>query len=124
MNAPDAQDGAPVRFGIILLPDFTLTAFSGLVDVLRLASDEGDNNRPRRCSWEILGENPQPVRASCGVQIAPWSLFGRPDAYDYLVVVGGLLRATPEISKATLDFIRAAGGSRTTLVGCAPAPSR
>ena len=117
MNAPDAQDGAPVRFGIILLPDFTLTAFSGLVDVLRLASDEGDNSRPRRCSWEILGENPQPVRASCGVQIAPWSLFGRPDAYDYLVVVGGLLRATPEISKATLDFIRAAGGSRTTLVG-------
>ena len=48
-----------------------MTAFSGLVDVLRLASDEGDNNRPRRCSWEILGENPQPVRASCGVQIAP-----------------------------------------------------
>ena len=95
-----------------------MTAFSGLVDVLRLASDEGDNSRPRRCSWEILGENPQPVRASCGVQIAPWSLFGRPDAYDYLVVVGGLLRATPEISKATLDFIRAAGGSRTTLVGC------
>ncbi|MFG0230499.1 GlxA family transcriptional regulator [Achromobacter sp. 413638] len=117
MNAPDAQDGAPVRFGIILLPDFTLTAFSGLVDVLRLASDEGDNSRPRRCSWEILGENPQPVRASCGVQIAPWSLFGRPDAYDYLVVVGGLLRATPEISKTTLDFIHAAGGSRTTLVG-------
>ena len=116
MNAPDAQDGAPVRFGIILLPDFTLTAFRGWWTCCAWRATRA-TTAARAAAPGKYWENPQPVRASCGVQIAPWSLFGRPDAYDYLVVVGGLLRATPEISKATLDFIRAAGGSRTTLVG-------
>ena len=39
-----------IRFGIILLPNFTLTAFSGFVDLLRLSADEGDFSKPVRCS--------------------------------------------------------------------------
>jgi transcriptional regulator GlxA family with amidase domain len=38
-------DSAPkerIRFAIVLLPNFTLTAFSGFVDMLRLSADEGD----------------------------------------------------------------------------------
>jgi transcriptional regulator GlxA family with amidase domain len=107
----------PVWFGILLLPDFTLTAFSGLVDMLRLASDEGDNSRPVRCRWSLIGEGKKPVRASCGIETTPWEDLGDPSRFDYVVVVGGLLHKGSEPSRATLDFIRAVGETNTTLVG-------
>jgi len=91
-------DGAPkerIRFGIILLPNFTLTAFSGFVDLLRLSADEGDFSKPVRCSWTVIGETLAPVRASCGIQITPWDTFDSAEAFDYVVVVGGLLHSGP-----------------------------
>ncbi|HIH2752546.1 TPA: GlxA family transcriptional regulator, partial [Burkholderia lata] len=71
-SPPESDTPARIRFGFILLPNFTLTAFSGMVDVLRLAADEGDNSRPVRLSWTILGDMAAPVRASCGIQIPAW----------------------------------------------------
>ncbi len=32
--------------GFVLVPNFTLVAFSAIVDLLRLAADEGDRSRP------------------------------------------------------------------------------
>jgi transcriptional regulator GlxA family with amidase domain len=116
-TASAATSTRPVWFGILLLPDFTLTAFSGLVDMLRLASDEGDNSRPVRCCWSLIGEGRKPVRASCGIETTPWEDLGDPSRFDYVVVVGGLLRKGSEPSRATLDFIRSVGETRTTLVG-------
>ncbi|WP_118183947.1 GlxA family transcriptional regulator [Paraburkholderia phosphatilytica] len=106
-----------LRFGIVLLPNFTLTAFSGFVDLLRLASDEGDMSRPVRCSWTIIGESLVPVRASCGIQVTPWTTFEDAGTFDYVVVVGGLLHSGPSASAATLKFIRAAAETSATLVG-------
>lgn len=118
-SAIDSEPGAPkrLRFGIVLLPNFTLTAFSGFVDLLRLASDEGDMSRPVRCSWTIVGENLVPVRASCGIQITPWSTFSEAEAFDYVVIVGGLLHSGPPASDATIAFIRAMAETPATLVG-------
>jgi transcriptional regulator GlxA family with amidase domain len=106
-----------VRFGIVLLPNFTLTAFSGFVDLLRFASDEGDMSRPVRCSWTVLGENLVPVRASCGIQITPWTTFDEAEPFDYVVIVGGLLHSGSSASNATLAFIRATASTSATLVG-------
>ena len=108
---------APVRFGIVLLPNFTLTALSGFIDMLRLSSDEGDNSRPVRCTWNIVGENLMPVRSSCGIQITPWSTFEYPEEYDYVVVVGGLLHSGSTTSEAIVSYLRAVGQTETTLVG-------
>ncbi|WP_321793590.1 GlxA family transcriptional regulator [Burkholderia pyrrocinia] len=118
-NSIDATAAASrqLRFGIVLLPNFTLTAFSGFVDLLRLASDEGDMSRPVRCSWTIVGENLVPVRASCGIQITPWTTFDDAGAFDYVVIVGGLLHSGPSASDATLTFIRAMANTSATLVG-------
>ncbi|TCW82860.1 AraC family transcriptional regulator [Burkholderia sp. SRS-46] len=115
----DARAAAPppLRFGIVLLPNFTLTAFSGFVDLLRLASDEGDRSRPVRCAWTIVAESLVPVRASCGIQVTPWTTFDEAGTFDYVVVVGGLLHSGPAASDATLRFIRAAASSAATLVG-------
>jgi transcriptional regulator GlxA family with amidase domain len=52
-----------LSFRHLLLLNLTLTAFSGFVDLLRLASDEGDMSQPVRCSWTIVCESLVPVRA-------------------------------------------------------------
>ncbi|WP_176054866.1 GlxA family transcriptional regulator [Paraburkholderia caribensis] len=107
----------PVRFGIVLLPNFTLTAFSGFVDLLRLASDDCDFSQPVRCAWTVVGETLLPVRASCGIQIQPWQTFDEAGTFDYVVVIGGLLHSGPGVSDTTLRFIRRAAETSSTLVG-------
>jgi transcriptional regulator GlxA family with amidase domain len=107
----------PVHFGIVLLPNFTLTAFSGFVDLLRLASDDADFSKPVRCAWTIVGETLTPVRASCGIQVQPWQTFDEAGHFDYVVVIGGLLHSGPGVSDATLRFIRRAADASSTLVG-------
>jgi transcriptional regulator GlxA family with amidase domain len=106
-----------IRFGIVLLPNFTLTAFSGFVDMLRLSADEGDYSKPVRCSWSVIGDTLAPVRASCGIQITPWETFENAEPFDYVVVVGGLLHSGPQANDETLRFIRQAARGNTTLVG-------
>ncbi len=107
-----------IRFGIVLLPNFTLTAFSGFVDMLRLAADDGDGSKPVRCSWSVIGDIGAPVRASCGIELTPWQTFDdEAQLFDYIVVVGGLLHESPQAKPATLHFIRNAASHGTTLVG-------
>ncbi|MBN3808046.1 GlxA family transcriptional regulator [Paraburkholderia sp. Ac-20347] len=117
--APSSESAAKarIRFGIVLLPNFTLTAFSGFVDMLRLSADDGDFSKPVRCSWRVLGETLAPVRASCGIQITPWETFDNAEPVDYLVIVGGLLHSGPQASEATLHYIRRAAAGTTTVVG-------
>ena len=113
-------DGIPkerIRFGIVLLPNFTLTAFSGFVDMLRLSADEGDYSKPVRCSWSVIGDTLAPVRASCGIQITPWETFENAEPFDYVVVVGGLLHSGPQATDETLQFIRQAARGNATVVG-------
>lgn len=115
--SPDAQPKERIRFGIVLLPNFTLTAFSGFVDMLRLSADDGDYSKPVRCSWSVMGETLAPVRASCGIQVTPWETFENAEPVDYLVVVGGLLHSGPQASEETLRYIRRAASGSTTVVG-------
>lgn len=41
-----AEGSGKFHVGFILVPQFTLMAFAGFVDALRLAADEGDRSRP------------------------------------------------------------------------------
>lgn len=112
--------GTPLSVGIVPLPNFTLTAFAGFVDMLRLAADEGDRSRPRACSWTVLGpELRRPIRASCGVELIPHEAFGDPARFDYIVVVGGLLPSPEEkmLPRRTLDFLRDTYGCGCHLIG-------
>ncbi|WP_246793809.1 GlxA family transcriptional regulator [Burkholderia perseverans] len=114
-----SADAAPtrLRFGIVLLPNFTLTAFSGFVDMLRLSADDGDHSKPVRCAWTVIGDTLAPVRASCGIQITPWQRFDEAEPFDYVVVVGGLLHSGPQAGPETLRFIRAAAQAGANVVG-------
>jgi transcriptional regulator GlxA family with amidase domain len=90
----DTPLGSPaLRVGFVLMPRFTLTAFAGFVDTLRLAADEGDRSRALRCSWTVLGTPGEAITSSCGAQVMADASIQDTHEVDYVVVVGGLLSA-------------------------------
>ena len=112
---PSTMDKAvrPLRVGFILTNNFTLTALSNFVDVLRLAADDGDNSRPIRCQWHIMSDSDEPVRSSSGLLV----VSDLPDSstrqqLDYVVVVGGLLHRGPQIDDKTRKYLLAAADTK------------
>jgi len=118
-----ARSGCPkdarrqLSVGFVLLPNFTLVAFSTIVDLLRLSADEGDRSRPERCSWSVLAPDLAPISASCGLHVQPWETFNRPERFDYIVVVGGLIHRNLSYHPKTLEFLREASAKSVSIVG-------
>ena len=111
--------GTRLSVGIIPLQNFTLTTFSGFIDTLRLAADEGDRSRPRACTWTVLGPDRWSVRSSCGVEVQPMELFGAADRFDFVVVAGGLLPLPGDrmLDDRTRAFLRAAHRAGAGVIG-------
>ena len=105
--------------GIIPLQNFTLATFSGFIDMLRLAADEGDRSRPNACAWTVLGADASLVRSSCGIAVQPHKPFGSPAQFDFVVVAGGLL--PPSGDRMLIDgaraYLRAAHRAGVGLIG-------
>jgi transcriptional regulator GlxA family with amidase domain len=109
--------GARIRVGFVLAQRFTLTAFAGFVDALRLAADDGDGSRQRDCVWAVLGDRNAPVISSCGASVQAWESFENPERFDYIVVVGGLLHGGQQVVPGTQAFLLAAARAGVGLVG-------
>jgi len=107
----------PLRVGVILAEHFTLSAFAVFIDHLRLAADEGDRSRPVHVQWSIMASRQESIPASCGVLIEPTSRFLPPESLDYVVVIGGLLHAGPQIDEATIRYLREVAETRVPLIG-------
>src|SRR5690242_6696110 len=116
-SPPERALRPPLRVGIILAEHFTLSAFAVFIDHLRLAADEGDRSRPLHVQWSIMASRETSVPASCGVLIEPTSGFIQPEQLDYVVVVGGILHAGPQIDEATVRYLREVGASNVPLIG-------
>lgn len=108
---------ANLTIAFILAERFTLCAFANFVDVLRLAADEGDRSRPIRCRWEVLSANGEPVRSSCGVSVQPSAVLGNPAAFDYLVVIGGLIDEASGLNPRLVAFLQRAAAAGVPLAG-------
>lgn len=115
-SADTDTSAARLRVGFVLLPRFTLTAFSGFADALRLASDEGDRSRQLKCQWSILG-NDLPIESSCGVSVLPTAPFSDPSEFDYIVVVGGLLHGGQKLPRGVPQYLQRAADAGVNLVG-------
>ncbi|WP_421056918.1 GlxA family transcriptional regulator [Leisingera sp. D0M16] len=104
-----------LRVGLIVLDNFTLNAFAGFVDALRLAADVGGQSRQLECGWVIMGKG-RP-RASCGLAITPDSGPLEPDRFNYIAVVGG--NDYPQrLQPAWLtSYLREAAENGVTLIG-------
>ncbi|WP_246658474.1 GlxA family transcriptional regulator [Mesorhizobium sp. GR13] len=101
----------------MLAREFTLSPLSLFIDTLRLAGDDGDRSRRVAFDWQIVGERGLPLRSSCGIEILPTCDVGNPESYDHIVVVGGLLKATHELSREKEEFLLAAARLKKPLVG-------
>src|SRR3974390_1638685 len=117
-RAASAERGVrpPLRRGGILAHHFTLSAFAVFIDHLRLAADEGDRSRPLHVQWSIMSSRPEPVPASCGVMLSPTSGLLPPASLDYVVVVGGVLHAGPQLDEPTMRYLRELGPSAVPLI--------
>jgi transcriptional regulator GlxA family with amidase domain len=115
-----AASSAPspkIRVAFILTPHFTLTAFAGFVDVLRLAADDADRSRQLDCQWTVLGEPGAAIASSAGAGVQAWEPMERPERFDYIVVVGGLLHQAQRVPNAVYTFLRQAAKAGVALVG-------
>lgn len=106
-----------LRVAFILARRFTLCAFANFVDVLRLAADEGDRSRQILCEWAILSDSMEPVISSCGVAVQPDIRLERAHAFDYIVVVGGLINEIPNLGLRLVHYLQAAASRGIPLVG-------
>jgi transcriptional regulator GlxA family with amidase domain len=106
----------------VLAPRFTLTAFAGFVDALRLAADDGDRSRRIRCDWDILGRQGEAIVSSCGAAVSPLAEMIEPSRYDYIVVVDGLLHGGRKVLPGTFTFLRRAERNGVPLVGLCTGP--
>ncbi|TGR10537.1 GlxA family transcriptional regulator [Mesorhizobium sp. M4B.F.Ca.ET.190.01.1.1] len=111
------RDNVKLSVGFILTPRFTLSALANFIDVLRLASDDGDRSQRVNCDWKILSDNMASVQSSCGVSVQPDMRLGDPSKFQYVVVVGGLLKYSKEISTEYRDFLYDAVSKRVPLIG-------
>lgn len=104
-----------LRVGFVLLDSFTLNAFSGFVEAIRLAADHGGRSRQVACGWEVMGEGK--ITASCGLTVAPTAPLISPSEMDYIAVCGGngyRTRSQP----AWLDsYLSKAAGAGVPLIG-------
>lgn len=117
MTRRDGKPAAKLRVAILLLPQFTLSAFSLFLDPVRLAADEHDGSRQIRCSWRVMTLNNRPVQSSCGVEVYPTGSRFDYAEIDWLVVVGGLTRTSSHDDDRVLDIIRNAAHAGVRVVG-------
>jgi transcriptional regulator GlxA family with amidase domain len=117
MNKAAADSQVKLRVGFVLAHRFTLTAFAGFVDALRLAADEGDRSRPLLARWDVLDIGGGASVSSCGASVSSTAAMEAPEQYDYIVVVGGLLHGGQRVPDRVHRFLREAAASNVRLVG-------
>lgn len=113
-NEAEADSGPKLKVAFLLLDQFTLTAFSGFIDALRLAADIGGRSRQLACAWSILGH--EPVTASCGLRVDP-DRATLPDDIDYIAVCGGNGYRETSMPQWLDEFLQQADSRKIPLIG-------
>lgn len=106
-----------LRVGFVLTRSFTLSAFALFVDTLRLASDSTDQSRRLHCDWDVLSSTKNFITSSSGIQVAPTAPFVDPSSFDYIAVVGGLLKVDEPIDSHATTYLRKAAEAGVGLIG-------
>ena len=90
-------------FHFLLLPRFTMLAFSAAIEPLRIA-----NQLTGKClyRWHLASEDGEPVRCSNGISLPVNSAIGRLPRHNMLLVCSGLIGTSPTASSKSLAAIR------------------
>ncbi|MGI4855332.1 MAG: GlxA family transcriptional regulator [Janthinobacterium lividum] len=117
LKAAGSRTGAELNIGLLVLPTFPLLSLAGFCDALRHAADLGDQSRPLRCSWTLLGLQTGEVHASCNASVRVQGIDQHPEPFDYLVVIGGLLSHLDAIDRRLWDYLAAKDMQNVPLIG-------
>lgn len=88
---------APVEFGFLLIPQFSMLSFSGVLEPLRMANRLVETPLYR---WQMFTPENLPVPASNGLLFEPTGRMEAPGTLDTLIVVAGIdanTYCTPDI---------------------------
>jgi transcriptional regulator GlxA family with amidase domain len=108
---------AELRIGIVLWPGFPLLSLAGLSDALRHAADLGDRSRQVRCTWRVIGQKGESVRASSGIDVPVQEAFSSNFDFDYLAVIGGLLSQLNQVPARYPRYLKEAAQAGIPLIG-------
>lgn len=107
----------PLRVGIVLLHRFTLTAFAGFLDALRLASDYGGHSRQVLITWQVMSVDGAARRSSAGTLQTELADLQDAGGFDYIAVCGGNSYTDVPISGKLRTWLRDAHAAGVILVG-------
>jgi transcriptional regulator GlxA family with amidase domain len=108
----------PEQFGFLILPSFSLMAFSSAIEPLRAANSISGR---RLYEWTLLSVDGEPVRASNAIDIMPNDGVASERQFDYVFVVGGTGAERFKDPRA-LNFVRKASRRGTTIGAVSTAP--
>lgn len=104
--------------GLVLLDQFTLAAFSGFVDVLRLSADLGGGSRQIHTTWRVMSADGLPRTSSAGITLqVSGGLAQDLDAFDYVAICGGNDYLNTQMANPLRDWLQRVAKSRTRLLG-------
>ena len=113
----DPVASRPLRIGFVLLDAFTLAAFSGLIEVLRLAADQGGRSRQIHAAWAVMSVGGRPRTSSSGQTVSELLPLGDPQDFDYIAVCGGNDYLNGQLPLELLDWLRQAAGAGKRFLG-------
>src|SRR5690606_22572853 len=108
---------SPLRVGVVLLDEFTLTAFAGFLDVLRLASDYGGQSRQILISWTVMSVDGETRRSSAGTLHSELADLQDVLDFDYIAVCGGNSYTNTNYSTKLSRWLVRAHEAGVTLLG-------
>lgn len=110
--------GEPEQFGFLLLPSFSLMAFSSAIEPLRAVNDIAGQ---RLYDWTLLSADGEPVTASNQIEIKPDTSVATDQRFDYLFVVGGTGAEKFKDARA-INYVRKLSRLGTTIGAVSTAP--
>jgi transcriptional regulator GlxA family with amidase domain len=115
---PGAGNRPQLSVGLVLLDQFTLAAFSGFIDVLRLSADLGGGSRQIHTAWRVMSVDGLPRTSSAGIALEVSSGLAQDlDAFDYVAICGGNDYLNTHLPAHFRDWLQRVAKSRTRLLG-------
>ena len=107
----------PLRVGIVILDQFTLTAFAGFLDVLRLGGDYGGQSRQIHVKWVVMSMDGKDRRSSAGTLMTELHPLIEPENFDYIAICGGNSYIERSPSTPLLQWLQDAAAKKVSLLG-------
>ncbi|MFT4065974.1 GlxA family transcriptional regulator [Paraburkholderia sp.] len=114
----DPPAAPQLSVGLVLLHQFTLAAFSGLIDVLRLAADHGGRSRQIHVRWRVMSLDGLPRMSSAGLTVNVGSaLADDPGEFDYIAMCGGNDYPNAQLAPEMRQWLERASAARVRMLG-------